>query len=124
LAIVYFVVVVVAVATCVVDVVVDTARLIVKYLDAHLAVDLVEEVHQAVDIDVMGASELFLDGVEVHLAFPSNKTSTVHQQKVQLASHGVTSNGSQPARNSANLSGSFFLPKGSLLMRVKNSKYL
>jgi hypothetical protein len=54
----------------VVVVIVDTSRIVVEHLYAHLVVAFIEEVHQAADLDVMGASELLPADVEVHLAFP------------------------------------------------------
>jgi hypothetical protein len=57
LALVFFVVIVVAVVARFV-VLVDTARLFVIHLDAHLDVAFVEKVHQATDLNAVVAGEL------------------------------------------------------------------
>jgi hypothetical protein len=96
-------------------VIVDTTKLIVEYLDVHLAFAFVEEVYQASDLNIVGAGKLLPVGLEVHLAFPV-------EHDLHGPSREVSSAGCQPTRNSANLSKSFFLPKGSFLMRTTNSK--
>jgi hypothetical protein len=99
-------------------VVVYTARLVVEHLGAHLAAAFVKGVHQAADLQVVGAREFLLSGVEVIFQCPSNKTSMGHRQL--LASRRFTSTGEKFCE----LVGSFFFPKGSSLMWTTNLKYL
>jgi hypothetical protein len=65
-----FVTAVVIVVVARAAVVVDTSRLFIIHLDAHLAVAFVEEIQQAADNDIVVAGELLSAGVEVHTAFP------------------------------------------------------
>jgi hypothetical protein len=96
-------------------------RFVIKHLNTHLEVAFVEEVYQAVDLDIVDAGKLLSASMEVHLASPVEQD--LHETSC-LQGHLA---GSLPTRNSANLFGSFFLPKGLSLMRMMrttSSKYL
>ena len=54
----------------IVAVVVSAAGCVVEHLRAELAVAFVEEVQQAADLQFVGAGELLLASVKVHLALP------------------------------------------------------
>jgi hypothetical protein len=97
----------------IVRVVVPATGCPVENLHDHLAIAFLEEGEQAAGLKIEVMGELIPPGVQVHLALSWNKISTCHRQKLQLASRIYNSASSTPSTNSANLSESHLMPRGS-----------
>jgi hypothetical protein len=70
----------------------------------------------------VGAGKLLEAGVEVHLAFPVKQHLDGPPTLAANVFTQLMEADSRPARNSANLYGSFFRPRGSSMMWTTNSK--